>query len=210
MQSNVTVRGIIPEALVTMRSVQWYGSAALELTDKTLDISLAEQEDDFDADSRCASTLCKQYGFGEGESGVAEVLSKVGTTNVCGLADAGIFDSKRGRVRLLKPDELLGDWVPVTDSRITNWKTVHNLIRVLAAVGESAATAFVSRVGAQAETPLNRCNRLYTMRERKKPTLEASARNGWGLSWPEITRLAGEALCAQAAPEHTKLSKACP
>src|SRR3990172_7875295 len=35
LQPNAAVRGILPDALVTVVSVQWYGEAALELTYKT-------------------------------------------------------------------------------------------------------------------------------------------------------------------------------
>jgi hypothetical protein len=34
LQPNVAVRGILPEALVTVVNVQWYGDNALELTYK--------------------------------------------------------------------------------------------------------------------------------------------------------------------------------
>ncbi len=35
LQPNAAVRGIVPDALVTVVSVQWFGSEALELTYKT-------------------------------------------------------------------------------------------------------------------------------------------------------------------------------
>ena len=35
LQPNAAVRGILPDALVTVVSVQWFGSEALELTYKT-------------------------------------------------------------------------------------------------------------------------------------------------------------------------------
>ena len=35
LQTNTSVRGIIPDALVTVVSVSWFGSEALELTYKT-------------------------------------------------------------------------------------------------------------------------------------------------------------------------------
>src|SRR5580698_11649871 len=35
LQPNSTVRGILPDCLVTVVNVQWFGSAALELTYKT-------------------------------------------------------------------------------------------------------------------------------------------------------------------------------
>ena len=35
LQPNAAIRGILPDALVTVVSVQWFGSQALELTYKT-------------------------------------------------------------------------------------------------------------------------------------------------------------------------------
>jgi Fe2+ transport system protein FeoA len=35
LQPNVAVRGILPDALVTIVNVQWFGSDAVELTYKT-------------------------------------------------------------------------------------------------------------------------------------------------------------------------------
>ncbi|MBV5274382.1 MAG: hypothetical protein JZU52_12320, partial [Lamprocystis purpurea] len=35
LQTNAAIRGILPDALVTVVSVQWFGSEALELTYKT-------------------------------------------------------------------------------------------------------------------------------------------------------------------------------
>jgi hypothetical protein len=35
LQPNAAVRGILPDALVSVVSVQWFGSEALELTYKT-------------------------------------------------------------------------------------------------------------------------------------------------------------------------------
>ncbi len=79
---------------------------ALALINETLAEALAEQEGDFDADSRWALTWFEQAGFAEGEYGVAEQLSKSKNTSVGGMVGAGILESKRGKVRLLKPEEL--------------------------------------------------------------------------------------------------------
>jgi putative DNA methylase len=95
-------------------------------------------------------------------------------------------------VRLLKPAELPADWDPTTDSRLTVWEMVHQLIRVLEAGGESAAAALVAKLGSQAETARELCYRLYTLCERKKRANEAMAYNGLVQSWPEITRLAAD------------------
>ncbi|MBV6522079.1 MAG: hypothetical protein MNPFHGCM_02224 [Gemmatimonadaceae bacterium] len=165
---------------------------ALSLINQTLDEALAEQEGDFDADSRWALTWFEQSGFDEGEYGVAEQLSKSKNTSVAGMVEAGILESKRGKVRLLAPKELPADWDPATDSRLTAWEIVHQLIRVLASGGESAAADLVAKLGARAETARELAYRLYTLCERKKRAAEALAYNGLVQSWPEIARLARE------------------
>ncbi len=165
---------------------------ALALINKVLDETLAEQEGDFDADSRFALAWFEQYGFAEGEFGVAETLSKAKNTSVSGLTDAGVLESKRGKVRLLEPDELPAEWDPAADARLTNWETVHHLIRVLKGSGESGAAVLVAKLGAKAETARELAYRLYTLCERKKRAAEALAYNGLVQSFPEITRLAAE------------------
>jgi putative DNA methylase len=165
---------------------------ALALINQTLDEVLAEQEGDFDPDSRWAITWFEQVGFEVGEYGTAEQLSKSKNTSVAGLVEAGILASKSGKVRLLKPDELPDDWDPMTDKRLTSWETVHHLIRLLEAGGEGAAAKIVSKLGAKAEVARELCYRLYTLCERKKRAAEALSYNGLVQSWPEITRLARE------------------
>ncbi len=172
---------------------------ALALINQTLDEALAEQEGDFDPDSRWAITWFEQIGFEVGEYGTAEQLSKSKNTSVSGLVEAGILASKSGKVRLLKPDELPDDWDPTTDKRLTSWETVHHLIRVLEAGGEGAAAKIVSKLGAKAEVARELCYRLYTLCERKKRAPEALSYNGLVQSWPEITRLARESEATDGA-----------
>ena len=171
---------------------------ALALINQTLDEALAEQEGDFDADTRWALTWFDQTGFAEGDYGVAEQLSKSKNTSVTGLVEAGILMSKAGKVRLLKPAQLPANWDPTTDSRLTVWEMVHHLIRVLEASGEGAAAKLVARLGSKAEIARELCYRLYTLCERKKRAAEAMAYNGLVQSWPEINRLAGETPRAAA------------
>ena len=163
---------------------------ALALINQTLDEVLAEQEGDFDADTRWALAWFEQSGFDDGEYGIAETLSKAKNTSVGGLVEAGILVSKGGKVRLLKPDELPGDWNPAADSRLTAWETVHHLVHTLESGGESAAAELIAALGATAETARELCYRLYTLCERKKRAAEALSYNGLVQSWPEIARLA--------------------
>ena len=92
---------------------------ALAMINQTLDEVLAEQEGDFDADSRWALAWFEQSGFDAGEYGLAETLSKAKNTSVAGMVEAHIVASKGGKVRLLRPDELPPDWDPETDTRLT-------------------------------------------------------------------------------------------
>jgi putative DNA methylase len=165
---------------------------ALTLINQTLDQVLTEQEGDFDADSRWALAWFEQSGFTEGEYGVAETLSKAKNTSVLGMVEAKILISSRGKVRLLKPDELPKNWDPATDFRLTVWEMVHHLIRVLESGGESEAANLVAKLGSKAETARELCYRLYTLCERKKRAAEALSYNALVQSWPEITRLAQE------------------
>ena len=144
---------------------------ALALINQTLDEVLAEQEGDY---------------------GVAETLSKAKNTSVDGLVEAGILVSKGGKVRLLRPNELAGDWNPVTDLRLTAWETVHHLVHTLESAGESAAAELTAVLGSTAETARELCYRLYTLCERKKRAAEALSYNSLVQSWPEIARLAQE------------------
>jgi putative DNA methylase len=165
---------------------------ALALINQTLDEALAEQEGDFDADSRWALAWFEQHGFSEGEYGVAETLSKAKNTSVAGMVEAGILASKGGKVHLFKPAELPPNWDPATDPRLTAWEMVHHLIRVLESGGESAAAALVAKLGGKAEVARELCYRLYTLCERKKRATEALSYNGLVQSWTEIVKLAGQ------------------
>ena len=170
---------------------------ALALINQTLDEVLAEQEGEFDADSRWALAWFEQQGFGEGEYGIAETLSKAKNTSIAGIVDGGILASRAGKVRLLRPDELAGDWDPMTDARLTVWEAVHHLIRALESGGESAAATLVRQLGGVAETARELAYRLYTVCERKNRAEEARSYNGLVQSWPEIARLSRQEAPAE-------------
>ena len=165
---------------------------ALEMINQILDEVLAEQEGDFDADTRWALAWFEQSGFAAGDYGVAETLSKAKNTSVAGMVDAGILESGGGKVRLFRPEELPADYSPSTDTRLTVWEMVHHLIRTLEASGEGAAADLVAELGAAAETARELAYRLYSICERKKRAPEALSYNSLVQSWPEIRRLAHE------------------
>jgi len=165
---------------------------ALTLINEVLDEAMAEQEGDFDADTRWALVWFEQVGFNDGESGIANVLATAKNTSVSGLVQAGILLSKGSLVRLFRPADLPADWDPAKDTRLTVWEMVHHLIRVLEAEGEGAAAKLAAALGTKAEVARELAYRLYTLCERKKRAAEAMSYNGLVQSWPEIVRLSRE------------------
>lgn len=159
---------------------------ALRLINEVLDETLSEQEGDFDADSRFAVKWFEQYGFDEGEFGEADVLARAKNTSVSGLGQAGILESKRGKVRLLPPEELPVDWDPATDDRLTAWEAVHHLIRALESGGEAAAAALLPPLGSTADIARELCYRLYTVAERRKRAADALRYNALVQVWPSL------------------------
>jgi putative DNA methylase len=165
---------------------------ALQLINQTLDETLAEQEGDFDPETAWAVAWFEQFGFNDGPFGDAETLSKAKNTAINALTDAGIVRAGGGKTRLMRVDELPVDWEPATDNRFTVWETVHHLIRVLNAGGETAAAGLITKLGGVADKARELAYRLYSICERRKRAQEALGYNGLVQSWPEITRLAHE------------------
>ena len=178
---------------------------ALSLINQTLEEALAEQEGDFDSDTRWAVAWFEQAGFNQGEFGVAETLSKAKNTSVDGMIEAGILAAGAGKVRLLRPNELPDDWDPETDTRRTVWEMVHHLIRVHSQSGEEGAAELLAKLRADAESARELAYRLYRICEQKNRAQEALGYNALVQSWPEIARLARERPQAEQA---TLLSEA--
>jgi putative DNA methylase len=162
---------------------------ALGLINQTLDEVLAEQESEFDADTRWALAWFEQYAFDDGPYGVAETLSKAKNTSVHGMVEAGIVSAKAGKVRLLGRKDLAEDWDPASERRLTIWEVAHYLIRLLEEEGESAAALLFRQVGALGESARDLAYRLYGICEHKKWAQEALPYNSLVVAWPEITRL---------------------
>ena len=172
---------------------------ALSLINETLEEALAEQEGDFDADTRWAVAWFEQASFHQGEFGIAETLSKAKNTSVDGMIQAGILKAGGGKVRLLRPDELPDDWDPETDSRRTIWEIVHHLIRAHDQSGEVGAAQLLAKLSADAESARELAYRLYRICERKNRAQEALGYNALVQSWPEIARLARDLPRAEQA-----------
>jgi putative DNA methylase len=162
---------------------------ALGLINQALDEVLAEQDGEFDADTRWAVAWFDEHGFEPGRFGDAETLSKAKVTSIGHLADAGIAEARAGVVRLRRRAELNGEWQgPEVGS--SAWSLVQHLIRLQEQSGEEAAADLMARAGALGEAARDLSYRLFVSCERRGWAADALAFNGLVVAWPEISRLA--------------------
>jgi putative DNA methylase len=161
---------------------------ALTLINQALDEILAEQEGEFDADTRWAIAWYEQFGLKEAEYGVAETLSKAKNSSVGGLVEAGIVAAGRGRVRLLARGEYDPNWDPTRDTRLPAWEATQRLVHALLDGGEGAAAEMQAKLGGLGEQARDLAYRLYQVAERKGWTDEARAYNALVVAWPDLLR----------------------
>lgn len=168
--------------------------AALGIINQTLDEVLAEQDSEYDSETRWAIDWFSQFGMNEGAFGDAETLSKAKNTSVAGMVESGIISSRAGKVKLLSRDELKPDWNPDADSRLTIWEITQHLIRTLETQGEKAAAKILQSeaVGYQGDIAKDLAYRLYNFCERKGWAQEALAYNSLIVSWNDVQKQAAE------------------
>lgn len=179
---------------------------ALTLINQTLDEFLAEQEGEYESDTRWAIAWFEQFGHNEAPFGVAETLSKAKNTSVAGLVEASLLEARAGKVRLLRRDELDPEWDPRKDKRPTAWEACQHLIYELDRNGEQAAAGLLTKLGsvgasALSETARDLAYRLYTVCERKGWTQDALGYNMLVVAWPRLK----EMMMSQRPPEQGRL-----
>ena len=187
---------------------------ALGLINAALDEYLAEQDGDIDPDTRFAVAWFEQFGFDEGEFGVADVLARAKNTSVAGVEAAGLVVSGRGKVRLIhwteydpsnapltlnpaSPSPLRGSggqgvrggegWDPAQDQRPTVWEATHHLIERLRTHGETGSALLMHKLPPDmAAAARNLAYRLYSICERKGWAEHAQDYNALVISWAGI------------------------
>ena len=164
---------------------------ALQLINRTLDEVLAEQEGEYDAETRWAIAWFEEYAMNEGPYGRAETLSKAKNVAIESLVNAGFLEAKSGKVRLLKREELSKEWNPKTSTHLTVWEVMQRMIyALLDGKGESEVGDISRQASEKAEIARDLAYRLYTVCERKGWAQEALAYNSLVTSWSEVSRLA--------------------
>lgn len=165
---------------------------ALVLINRAITEFLAPDSGNFDVDTQFCAGWFDQFGWSAGPFGAADTLARAKGTSVDGVRDAGVVESGRGKVRLLKGAEYPGDWDPTHDRRTPVWEACHHLIRALSLQGESAAGALLARMPEQGEPIRQLSYHLYTICERRKWAEEARAYNELIGSWPNIVVASNE------------------
>jgi putative DNA methylase len=165
--------------------------AALLMINAVLDEILAEQEGEYDPETRWAVTWFSQHAFGEASSGEADALARAKVTSIDGLERAGITSSRSGKTRLLRRDELPARYDPRSDATPTVWEAVQHLVRALDTDGELGAAELISLI-ADPNAARELTYRLYSICERKGWAAEGQAYNALAISWLEILERAEE------------------
>lgn len=165
---------------------------ALALINHVLDEVLAEQEGDFDADTRFCVKWFSQFGWNEQPYGRAEELSRATNTSVDGLVHGGVFWARGGKARLLGPDDLSGDWDPLTDERVSVWEVVVRLAAALAQQGGDEAAQMMALAGRRVDldTAKELAYLLYSICEKRGWADSGLLFNGLGTSWSDLSTAA--------------------
>src|SRR6266568_492815 len=151
----------------------------------------AEQEGEYDAETRWAIAWFEEYAMNDGPYGRAETLSKAKNVAIESLVNAGFLEAKAGKVRLLKREELSKEWNTKTNARLTVWEVMQRMIHALLnGKGESEVGDISRQASEKAEIARDLAYRLYTVCERKGWAQEALAYNSLVTSWSEVSRLA--------------------
>ncbi|WP_285182320.1 DUF1156 domain-containing protein [Rhodococcus sp. MEB032] len=167
--------------------------AALSRINEILDEVLAEQEGDFDVDTRFAIAWFRQHGFDAGTFGDADNLARARNASLDHLERAGILTKPAGKVTLLSPEALdtmyaAKTYDAATDQHISAWEVVMHLTRLLTAKGVPAAGQLLADVPAFIDRDL--CKELafllFAIAEDRKQTKLAVDFNALGTAWNDI------------------------
>jgi putative DNA methylase len=164
---------------------------ALGLINQSLDEVLAEQEGEFDPDTRWAVAWFDEHGFGQGAFGDAETLSKAKVTAVAHLQERGVVEAGAGKVRLASRARLF-ETASSRNGTPSVWALTQGLVHALDVSGEETAAETLVLSAHLAGAVRDLAYRLYVTSERHGRTQDALAFNNLVTSWPEILRLTAE------------------
>ncbi|MGI5908608.1 MAG: DUF1156 domain-containing protein [Christensenellales bacterium] len=178
--------------------------AALALINRELDAFLSEQDGDMEAESRFCVTWFEQHGLKEGPYGEADNVARARNARLDELVRDGVILRERGKVRILRQDELPENWNAAMENTV--FTATQHLVRALQSGGgiEEAAALLADMRPDMGENAKALAYRLFTLCEKKGMGEDAMHYNALVLSWPEIVRKAGE-IRSKPTYEQTQL-----
>ena len=173
--------------------------SALAIINEILDEVLAEQEGDYDSETRFALAWFRTYGFESSVYGDADNLARARNTSIDHLVRSGILDSGRGEVHLLSPAELYAadqghsPYDPSSDTSVSAWETVLHLAKELEfGNGVEGAGNLLALVPSFIDREL--CKQLafllFTVAETRNESKTALLFNQLGTAWNDIEQTA--------------------
>ena len=165
---------------------------ALILINRAITEYLSPESGSFDADTQFCAAWFEQYGWKHGPFGEADVLARAKGTSVDGVVEAGVLESGRGKVRLLRWKEYPADWDPARDDRTPVWEALHHMIRCLKEGTESAAGGLLARMPEKGEPLRQLAYHLYTLCERAGWAEDARAYNELIGAWHAVVTASHE------------------
>ncbi len=180
---------------------------ALQLINHELGGILDGQVSDMDDATRFACRWFDQHAFSTGSYGDAETIANGINVSVESVVSAGILESGKGKVRILRPEELPENWSPETDENCTVWEVVHHLIRLAETSGDTASARVLALLpSSQAAEARQLCYRLSTISDQNGWSKEAQAYNQLINNWTIYTDLASNLPAQEQAPTQTDLN----
>jgi putative DNA methylase len=182
---------------------------ALARINEVLDEMLAEQEGDFDADTRFAIAWFRGHGYTSGLYGDADSLARARNADLDSLERGGILTKGGGKVALIRPAGTPPDYDPGSDERISHWEVVHHLVRLLGDVGIGPAGRFLAKAQARTDGAIDAdlakelAFLLFAIAEDRKMTADAVAFNALGTAWPDVVAVPGSASPATSRVRST-------
>ncbi|GAB20466.1 hypothetical protein GOEFS_115_01060 [Gordonia effusa NBRC 100432] len=166
---------------------------ALQRINSILDEVTTELENDFDTETRFALAWFRQNGFSTGTFSDAESIANARGVSLDHLARAGILVKGGGKVSLIAPEDMPGDYDPAVDRAISEWEVVMQLTRVLTRHGIPSASALLGQAPSTVDRELCKelAHLMFKLAEEQKMTQLAITFNSLGAAWNDIARGAG-------------------
>lgn len=161
---------------------------ALGLIRQCVDEILEDQVSDLDSVSRFCLKWFTEYGWNDGNSGVADQLARSTNTTIAELSRGGVFEAKAGKARLIRPEEMPSTWDPLIDKSISIWEVTMQIAHAVSSVGLEDSSNLLSRSSTKVDVQIVKelSYLLYSISEKHGWMDSAILFNGLGTSWSSL------------------------